>query len=98
MGGLLAYDLTILWKGARAAFSSKRDLLLLVCAGPIVLLVAAQGASNAVMALREVSEPFKMLIIAATALFVDSSRASARSGLVRGGRTRTTAVMRQGGG
>jgi hypothetical protein len=71
LGGLLAYDLTILWKGARAAFSSKRDLLLLVCAGPIVLLVAAQGASNAVMALREVSEPFKMLIIAATALFVD---------------------------
>lgn len=71
MGGLVAYDLNILWKGARAAFSKKRDLLLLACAGPIVLLVAAQGASNAVMTLRDVSEPLKMLIVAATALFVD---------------------------
>jgi hypothetical protein len=46
-------------------------LLLLLCVGPIVLLVAAQGASNAVIALRGVSEPLKMLIIAATAIFVD---------------------------
>jgi hypothetical protein len=71
LGGLLAYDLKILRKGARAAFSKKRDLLLLACAGPIVLLLAAQGASNAVMTLRDVSEPLKMLIVAATAAFVD---------------------------
>lgn len=71
MGGLLAYDLNILWKGARAAFSRKRDLLLLLCAGPIVLLAGARGASNAVMTLHEVAEPLKMLIIAATAFFVD---------------------------
>jgi hypothetical protein len=38
---------------------------------PIVLLVAAQGASNAVVTLRAVSDPIKMLIVAATAFFVD---------------------------
>lgn len=73
MSGLLAYDLKILWKGARAAFFRKRDLLLLLCAGPILLLVAAQGAANALVTLRGLSEPLKMLTVAATAFAVDAA-------------------------
>ena len=71
MGRLLAYDLLIVWKGARAAFSKKRDILLLLVAVPIVALVAAQGASNAAATVRDIAEPAKMLLVAVTALFVN---------------------------
>lgn len=71
MGRLLAYDLLIVWKGARAAFSKKRDILLLLLAVPIVSLVAAEGASNAAATVRDLAEPAKMLLVAVTAVFVN---------------------------
>lgn len=67
---LLAYDLLIVWKGARAAFSRKRDILLLLLAVPLVSLVAAQSASNAAATARDLPEPAKMLLVSVAAFFV----------------------------
>lgn len=63
MGRLLEYDLTIVWKGARAAFARKRDWLLLVLGVPILSLMLSESASNWVRALRDTPEPGKMLLV-----------------------------------
>jgi hypothetical protein len=71
LGGLFAYDLLIGWKGARAAFSRKRDLLLLLLAVPIFALVAAQGAANAVAVVRDLDLPARMLLLAVAGFVVN---------------------------
>ncbi|HEX8191514.1 MAG TPA: hypothetical protein VF552_01310 [Allosphingosinicella sp.] len=48
---LVGYDLLIMWKGARAAFSGTGDRLLLLVAGPLLVAMAAEGAAGASAAL-----------------------------------------------
>jgi hypothetical protein len=71
MGKLLEYDLMIVWKGARAAFSRKRDWLLLVLGVPILSLLLSESASNWVRALRGTPEPGKMLLVGLTAFLTE---------------------------
>lgn len=70
---LLAYDLTILWKSARAAFSRRRDFALLVFAIPTLLLMAFESAVNTAVVIREMAYPGRMLIVVATGFFIELS-------------------------
>jgi hypothetical protein len=58
---LVAYDLLILSKGARAAFGGPRDRLLLLIAAPLLLLIAIEGAGSVSATLGEVPAPGRML-------------------------------------
>ena len=64
LGRLVSYDLLILRRSARAAFSAKRDILLVIVAAVVGLLIAVQRAGAAVAAIealpllaKQVSQP-----------------------------------------
>lgn len=71
LGRVLAYDLIIIWKGFRAAFSKKRDVMVLLLAVPILLLLAVQGASNVANTVRYMPELSRMLLVSFTAFFTE---------------------------
>jgi hypothetical protein len=59
---LVRYDLLILWKGARAAFSGTRDRLLLLLAVPLLGAMAVQGAAGVSAALGEAPASVQWLL------------------------------------
>jgi hypothetical protein len=65
---LAAYDLLILRRGAAAAFSGKRDLLLIVVGLPVLLLMAAEGVRDFAAALATAPIPLRPVAAAAVAL------------------------------
>lgn len=75
LGKLILYDLLILWKSGRAAFSRKRDLLLLAVAAIVGLLIAIQGAGAAAAALGALPILATAGIAAASALVVNLAAA-----------------------
>lgn len=58
---LVGYDLLILRNGARAAFGSARDRLLLLIALPLLILMAIEVARNASAAVADMTIPARML-------------------------------------
>jgi hypothetical protein len=72
---LVLYDLVILWKSGRAAFSRKRDLLLLAAAALIGLLIAIQRAGETAAALGALPLLAKAVIAAAAAFTINLAAA-----------------------
>jgi hypothetical protein len=72
---LVLYDLVILWKSGRAAFSQKRDLLLLAAAALIGLLIAIQRAGETAAALGALPLLAKAVIAAAAAFTINLAAA-----------------------
>jgi len=65
---LVRYDLMILWKSGRAAFSTRGDIVLLLLAMPIALVAALSGARQAAPALGALPLVAKLLLTAGIAL------------------------------